>query len=85
MMFVVSLLKASKTVKDSNLKKTLLEDADYMLNIVYPFNVLKNPHKFKGNPRFCTQYVNSMTEEHIGPILSGTSTWLLLALLEKEK
>ena len=85
MMFVVSLLKASKFVKDESLKKTLLEDADYMLNIVYPYNVLKDPYKFKGNPRFCTQYVNSMSEEHIGPILSGTSTWLLLALLEKYK
>ena len=83
MMFVVSMFKASKWVKDETLRKTLLEDAEYMLNIVYPFNVLNNPYKFKGNPRFCTQYVNSMTEEHIGPILSGTSTWLLLALLEK--
>ena len=83
MMFVVALLKASKKVKDQTLKKQLLEDADYMLNIVYPFNVLKDPYKFKGNPRFCTQYVNSITEEHIGPILSGTSTWLLLALLGK--
>ena len=83
MMFVVSLLKASKFVKDASLKKTLLEDADYMLDIIYPYNVLKDPYKYKGNPSFCTQYVNSMTEEHIGPILSGTSTWLLLALLEK--
>lgn len=83
MMFVVSLLKASKTVRDIDLRHTLKEDAEYMLNIVYPFNVMKNPYKFKGNPRFCTQYVNSITEEHIGPILSGTSTWLLLALLEK--
>ena len=84
MMFVVALLKASKKVKDANLRKTLLDDAQYMLDVVYPFNNLKNPYKFKGNPRFCTQYVNSITEEHIGPILSGTSTWLLLALLEKE-
>ena len=85
MMFVVALLKASKKVKDKALQKTLLDDAEYMLNIVYPFNVLNNPHKYKGNPRFCTQYVNSMTEEHIGPILSGTSTWLFLALQEKGK
>ena len=83
MMFVVALLKASKTVKDINLKQTLLDDATYMLNIVYPFNVYKDLAKYKGNPRFCTQYVNSLTEEHIGPILSGTSTWLLLALREK--
>ena len=83
MMFVVALFKAAKQVKDERLKKQLLDDAEYMLNIVYPFNVLKDPYKFKGNPRFCTQYVNSITEEHIGPILSGTSTWLLLSLLEK--
>lgn len=83
MMFVVACIRASKKVKDASLKKQLEDDAEYMLNIVYPFNVLNNPHKYKGNPRFCTQYVNSLTEEHIGPILSGTSTWLLLALLEK--
>lgn len=83
MMFVVALFKASKIVKDKQLKKQLLDDAEYMLNIVYPFNVLKDPYKYKGNPRFCTQYVNSITEEHIGPILSGTSTWLYLALREK--
>lgn len=83
MMFVVSLFKASKIVKDNNLKKQLIEDGDYMLDIVFPFNVLKNPYKFKGNPRFCTQYVNSISEEHIGPILSGTAPWLFLALKEK--
>ena len=85
MMFVVALLKASKRVKDEELKKKMMEDASYMLDIVYPYNVLKNPYRYKGNPRFCTQYVNSITEEHIGPILSGTSTWLLLAILEKIK
>ena len=84
MMFVVALLKASKVVKDEKLKKKLLEDADYMLEIVYPYNVLKNPYLYKGNPRLCTQYVNSITQEHIGPVLSGTATWLLLALLEKK-
>ena len=83
MMFVRSLFKASKKVKDKELKKTLLDDAEYMLYLVYPFNVLKDPYLYKGNPRFCTQYVNSFTEEHVGPILSGTATWLLLALLEK--
>ncbi len=85
MMFVVALLKASKRVKDEELKNKMMEDASYMLDIVYPYNVLKNPYRYKGNPRFCTQYVNSITEEHIGPILSGTSTWLLLAILEKIK
>lgn len=82
MMFVVACLKASKVVKDEALKATLESDAKYMLDIVYPFNVMKNIKKIRGNPRFCTQYVNSQTGEHIGPILSGTSTWLLLALKE---
>ena len=36
----------------------------------------------KGNPRFCTQYNNSETGENIGPILSGTASWLTLALFE---
>ena len=83
MMFSRALIKAARKVKDKELKKTLLEDAHYMMDIVYPFNVLKDPYLFKGNPRFCTQYVNSLTEEHVGPILSGTATWLLLAILEE--
>ena len=32
--------------------------------------------------RFCTQYTNSETGENIGPILSGTASWLTLALYE---
>lgn len=83
MMFALACIRASKWVKSEELKAKLNEDADFMLQIVYPFNVLKNPYKFKGNPRFCTQYVNSITEEHIGPILSGTATWLLLVMMEK--
>lgn len=82
MMFVVACLQASKEVKDKELKNKLIEDANFMLEIVYPYNVLKDCYKYKGNPRFCTQYVNSVNEEHIGPILSGTSTWLTLAILE---
>lgn len=85
MMFARALLIASKKVKDKELKKTLLDDAKYMMDIVYPYNVLNNPYLFKGNPRLCTQYVNSLTQEHIGPVLSGTATWLLLALLETIK
>ncbi len=83
MMFSRALIRASRKVKDKELKKLLLDDAHFMMEIVYPFNVLKNPYLYKGNPRLCTQYVNSMTEEHIGPVLSGTATWLLLAILEE--
>ena len=53
-----------------------------MLDIVMPYRVLENPFKYKGNPRLCTQYNNSITEENIGPVLSGTSTWLTLAIME---
>ncbi|MCR4562553.1 MAG: glycosyl transferase [Bacilli bacterium] len=82
MMFVDALFKAIPTIKDKILAKTLKDDAYYMLDIVYPYNVLANPYGLKGNPRWCTQYVNSITNEHIGPILSGTSTWLLISTLE---
>ena len=47
-----------------------------------PFRTYKDIQKYKGNPRFCTQYNNSITEENIGPMLSGTATWLTLALYE---
>ncbi|MBQ1386225.1 MAG: hypothetical protein IIY75_05465, partial [Erysipelotrichales bacterium] len=33
-------------------------------------------------PRFCTQYNNSETGEGIGPVLSGTASWLTLAIYE---
>ena len=82
MMFVDALFKAIPNIKDKELKETLTNDAFYMLDIVYPYNTYKDPYTFKGNPRWCTQYVNSETNEHIGPILSGTSTWLLIATLE---
>lgn len=82
MMFVDALFKAIPNVKNKQLQKTLKDDAYYMLDIVYPYNTLINPYKYKGNPRWCTQYVNSITNEHIGPILSGTSTWLLISTLE---
>jgi cellobiose phosphorylase len=47
-----------------------------------PYNTLGNPYELCGNPRWCTQYINSYTGEHIGPTLSGTSTWLTLTLFE---
>ena len=43
---------------------------------------MKSPFTLGGNPRFCTQYNNSETGENIGPMLSGTSTWLTLSLLQ---
>lgn len=82
MMFARSLFMANRYVNDVKLKETLLNDAYYMLDFVYPYNVYQDLYKMKGNPRYCTQYVNSLTGEHIGPILSGTSTWLLLTIIE---
>ena len=82
MMGVVGMLQASKEVKDEKLQRRLLDNAYYMLNIVMPYRALENPYKYKGNPRLCTQYNNSITEENIGPVLSGTSTWLTLAVME---
>lgn len=82
MMLVVALLKRSKGIRDAELKKTMLDDAFFMFGKALPYNVLKDPFVSKGNPRFCTQYVNPITKEHIGPMLSGTATWVALALYE---
>jgi cellobiose phosphorylase len=82
MMAVTAMLKASKTVSDSVLRGKLLENAYFMLGIVMPYKTLQDPHLYKGNPRFCTQYNNPITRENVGPILSGTSTWLVIALME---
>ncbi len=82
MMFVVGLLKKAKTIRSNKLRERMLDDAFYMINLVLPYNTLKNPYILKGNPRFCTQYNNSITLENVGPILSGTATWLTLAIYE---
>jgi len=82
MMAVVSMLKKSKKVKNDKLRDCLIDNAFYMLDLVLPYKTLKNPYILKGNPRFCTQYNNSISLENIGPILSGTASWLTLAIYE---
>jgi len=82
MMFAVALLKKAKDVKNKEIKEHMLDDAFYMINLVLPYKTLENPYALKGNPRFCTQYNNSISFENIGPILSGTATWLTLAIYE---
>lgn len=82
MMLAVALLKKAKEINDKELEDKLLDDAFYMLDLVLPYKTLNNPYILKGNPRFCTQYNNSITLENIGPILSGTATWLTLAIYE---
>lgn len=82
MMFSRALLYKAKTVQDEDLKKQMVEDAFFMIDRVYPFKNFEDVDTYKGNPRFCTQYNNSITMENIGPILSGTATWLTLCILE---
>lgn len=53
-----------------------------MLDRVYPFKAIDDPFLYCGNPRFCTQYNNSETLENVGPMLSGTASWLSLTVSE---
>ncbi len=82
MMAVVASLKAAKTVKDAALAKRLSGLALGMMEKTLPYRTLKTPFETKGNPRFCTQYNNCETGENIGPILSGTASWLTLVAFE---
>ncbi len=82
MMCTVACLKKAKTVKDKTLAKRLSDLAFFMIDRTLPYKTLEDPYVLKGNPRFCTQYNNSETGEGIGPILSGTASWLTLAYYE---
>lgn len=82
MMATSAMFKAAKTVKNKSLAKKLSDTAYEIVDIVFPFRTLNSPFEICGNPRICTQYNNSDTGENIGPLLSGTSTWLLLTLME---
>ena len=82
MMFAAAALKAAKTVKSARLSKRLSDLAFFAVDNVLPYKMLDDPYLKKGNPRFCTQYVNSETGEHIGPMLSGTASWLSTVVRE---
>lgn len=82
MMATVASLKAAKWVKSETLAKRLSDLAFFMIERTVPYGTMKNPFVLKGNPRFCTQYNNSETCENIGPMLSGTASWLNLAVYE---
>jgi len=82
MMAVVAMFKAAKKVNNIYLAKELSELAFDMIDKTLPYKSLENPLVLKGNPRFCTQYNNSFTGEHCGPMLSGTASWLALAVFE---
>jgi len=82
MMAVSAMFKAAKEVHDPELARRLARSAYWMMERVLPFHTMTDPYKQKGNPRFCTQYINSQTGEHIGPMLSGTATWLALSIFD---
>ncbi len=80
MMSTAAMFKACKEVKDEALAEELASLAFWMLSKVFPYQTMKTPFITKGNPRFCTQYNNSETLENIGPMLSGTASWLSLTI-----
>lgn len=82
MMAVAALFEASKTVSDKGLAQELASEAWAMIDLACPVRSLANPFVLAGNPRFCTQYNNSETGENIGPLLSGTATWMILSLMK---
>ena len=69
-------------LKDEALARRLAGLAFFMIRRTVPYAAMDNPYVLKGNPRFCTQYNNSETGENIGPMLSGTASWLTLAVYE---
>lgn len=81
MMATTAMFKAAKQIKDLILAEKISRLAYWMIDLVLPYKTMDNPFTICGNPRFCTQYNNSETGENIGPMLSGTSTWLILSLL----
>lgn len=82
MMATVASLQAARTVSDDALAERLANLAYFMIDRTLPYKTLDNPFVLKGNPRFCTQYNNSETCENVGPMLSGTASWLTLAVFE---
>lgn len=82
MMATAAMFKACKVIKDEALAAEFAECAFWMLDLVLPYKTLETPYVTKGNPRFCTQYNNSETCENIGPMLSGTASWLSLTVYE---
>lgn len=81
MMAVAAMFHAAKQVREPELAARLAEMAYWMIDLTLPYKTMENPYILRGNPRFCTQYNNSETGENVGPMLSGTASWLTLALL----
>jgi cellobiose phosphorylase len=81
MMAAAAMFKAAKKVMSEELASRLSKVAYWAIDTVLPYKTMGSPFETCGNPRFCTQYNNSETGESIGPMLSGTATWLNLALM----
>lgn len=81
MMAAAAMFKAAKEVSSLQLAERLSRLAYWIVDATLPYKTLENPYVSCGNPRFCTQYNNSETGENTGPMLSGTSTWMTLALM----
>lgn len=82
MMAAAAMFKGAKEVSSPELAAELGRLGYSLLDRIVPFKTMEDPFAVCGNPRFCTQYNNSETGENIGPMLSGTSTWLTLSLME---
>lgn len=80
MMCTAALFKAAREVRSDALAAELAELGHWMLDRVYPFKAMEDPFVLCGNPRFCTQYNNGETRENVGPMLSGTASWLSLSV-----
>ena len=82
MMSTAAMFKAAREVESPELAARLRDLAWWMVGKTVPYVTMEQPFVTKGNPRFCTQYNNAETGENIGPMLSGTASWLTLALFE---
>jgi len=82
MMATAAAFRAARHVRSEELAGRLAALGYFMIGKTLPYSTMQNPYVTKGNPRFCTQYNNSETGENIGPILSGTATWLTLSVFE---
>lgn len=80
MMATAAMFQAAREVGSDALAERLSALGHWMLDRVYPFKAMEDPFVLGGNPRFCTQYNNSVTRENIGPMLSGTASWLSLSV-----
>jgi len=81
MMAVSALFEAARKVNDVKLAEKLTAMAWDVLQRTAPFRTFLDPFTLAGNPRFCTQYTNPATGEHVGPLLSGTAPWMWLSYL----